>query len=272
MKIFSILILFNLIVTASALAVELAKVNDRVISKEEFDKAFKENSKYFQYKTPNRKTVLDDLIKREVGILEAKKLGIDKDPIVADRIQSVIYQSFIEKKLSTKFDSIQVSENEVDSFYKKYPEIRTSHVFVQVRFDANDSQQKSAFEKIKRLQSGLNDAIKSGKTFAEFAHANSEGVAAATGGDIDYQSKDKLDPAYYAAAIKLSVGGISDIVRSQFGYHIIKLTAVRDIKDIDRGHYKRLVYDEKRAQIFDEFMNDLRKKYKISINSNLLKE
>ena len=255
-------------------ATELAKINTDTITLEEFNSKYKENMKFFRYKTPTKKNVLEDMIKRDLGIQEARRLGLDKDPEVIERINTVLYHSLLDKKLATQFDTIQISNEEIEEYYKNNPEIRTSHVFVQVRFDATPAQEKVALEKMKKLQGVLNDALKSGKhTFAEIAHTYSEGVAAAAGGDIDYQTKDKLDPAYYAAAVALKkAGNISPIVRSQFGYHIIKLTGTKEFKDVDRGQYKRIIFDEKRAKIFDAYMDDLKKKAKVSVRYDLLKE
>lgn len=252
---------------------ELAKINSTVITLEEFNNKYKENMKFFRYRIPTKKNVLEDMIRRDLAVQEARKLGLDKDPEVIDRINTVLYHSLLDKKLSSKFDTIQISDEEIKNFYKDNPELRTSHIFVQVRVDASEAQEKAALAKIKRIQGALNEGTKSGKvTFAEIARTQSEGVAAATGGDIDYQTKDKLDPAYYHAATKLKVGGVSDIVRSQFGYHIIKLTALKEYKDIDKGLYKRLIFDEKRTKIFEAYMDDLKKSSKVTVNYDLIKE
>jgi peptidyl-prolyl cis-trans isomerase C len=252
---------------------ELAKINSTVITLEEFNNKYKENMKFFRYRVPTKKNVLEDMIRRDLAVQEARKMGLDRDPEVIDRINTVLYHSLLDKKLSSKFDSIQITDEEIKAFYKDNPEIRTSHIFVQVRYDASDAQEKAALTKIKRIQTSLNEALKGGKgTFAEIARTQSEGIAAATGGDIDYQTKDKLDPAYYQAATKLKVGGVSDVVRSQFGYHIIKLTALKDYKDVDKGQYKRLIFDEKRSKIFEAYMDDLKKTSKVSVNYELIKE
>ena len=139
-----------------------------------------------------------------------------------------------------------------------------------MRFDATPAQVKQALEKLKKVEVILK---KGGKSFAEVARTYSEGVAAASGGDIDYQTKDKLDPVYYQTAVGLkSVGNVSPIVRTQFGYHIIKLTSVKEFKDVNKGTYKRIIFDEKRAQIFDEYMDTLKKTNTVTVNYGLLKE
>ena len=251
-------------------ATELARVNTSVITLEEFNKKYRENLKFFQFKAPTKKGVLDDLIKRELGIQEAKKMGLDKDPEVVDRMNTVLYHALLDKKLNKDFESIKTSDSDAQDFYDKNPEIRTSHVFVGVASNATPQQQKEALDKIQKI---YNEQIKPGKaSFAETAIKFSEGTAAPMGGDIDYQFKDKLDPAYYEAARKLKVGQVSGVVRTQFGYHIIKLTSVRPWSEVDRGQVKRMLFDDKRNQIFEKYMDQLRAQSKVNVKNDLIRE
>ena len=255
-----------------AAATELARINGAVITLEDFNKKYRENLKFYnQWKAPTKNGVLDDLIKRELGVQEAKHLGLDKDPEVVDRVNTVLYHALLEKKLSKEVEAIHIADEEAKDFYSKNPELRTSHIFVQVRPDATREQDKKAFDKIKRIQ---DEYLRDGKmSFAEVAQRFSEGVAAPMGGDIDYQTRDKLDPTFYKTAVELKTPGrVSGIVRSQFGYHIIKLTAVRPWEEVDKAQVKRLLFDERRAQIFERYMVQLKGQSKISVKSELLKE
>lgn len=259
-----------LAVTALEAATELARINNRVISLEEFNKRYQENLKFFQHRAPTKAAVLDDVIKRELGIQEAKRQGVDKDPEVIDRMNTVLFNALLEKQLGKEVEKIFVSDDEARSFYDKNPEVRTSHIFIGVAPGATKAQEKEALERIQSIQK---DYLRPGKmSFAEVAQRHSEGVAAAMGGDIDYQGKDKLDPAYYEAALRLKTPGqVSGVVRSQFGYHLIKLTAVRPWGDVDKAAIKRLVFEEKRAQLFDAYMKKLRSQAKVAIRSELLR-
>jgi parvulin-like peptidyl-prolyl isomerase len=249
-------------------ATELARVNGTVISLEDFNKRYQESLKYFQFKAPSKKNVLDEIIKRELGIQEAKRAGLDKDPEVIDRMNTVLYQSFLDKKLSKQFDALQVTDSEARDYYAKNPEIRTSHIFIAVRPDASKEDAQKAYEKIKEIQSKY---LAPGKmSFAEVAQKYSEGVAAPNGGDVDFQTKDKLDPSYYAAALKLGMNQTSGIVRSQFGYHIIKLTGKKSWDEVDRPAVKREAIDAQRQQIFDRYMAQLRSANKVVVHAELL--
>ncbi len=252
-------------------ATELARINSTVITLEDFTKKYKENLKFFQLKAPSKKNVLEDLIKRELAIQEAKKINLDKDPEVKERMNTVLYHALLTKKLEKEFEAIHISDDEAKTFYSKNLEIRTSHIFVPLKPDANSNEAASALEKIKKIQDQYLNKEKMG--FAEVAQRWSDGAAAPMGGDIDYQTKEKLDPAYYAAAVALaSPGNVSGVVKSQFGYHIIKLTAVRSWDDVDKAHIKRIILDEKRGHIFERYIGELRKSAKVSVNAELIKE
>lgn len=255
---------------AAFAATELAKVNKSVITLEDFSRKYKENLRFFQFKAPTKEGILDDLVKRELGIQEAKSEGLDKDPDVVDRMNTVLYHSLVEKKLSKEFEKIHITDDEAQKYYGSNPEIRTSHIFVAIRPDASAEDVKAADKKIKEIE----EKIKEGKmSFAEVAQRHSEGVAAPMGGDIDYQTKDKLDPTYYKTAIDLkSPGKVSKIVRTQFGLHIIKLTAVRSWEDADKAQVKRQLFDQRRADVFEKYMEGLKKKAQITLHKELLKD
>jgi parvulin-like peptidyl-prolyl isomerase len=259
---YSGLIVFSLLMSVSPAhaATELARINNTVITLEDFNKKYKENVQFFQYKQPTKKLLLDNIVKRELGIQEAKRLGLDKDPEVLERLNTVLYNALLEKKLSKEVESIHISDDEAQSFYNTNPEVRTSHIFVALRPNATQDEQKKALEKIKRIyDSNFANGKGANVSFAEVAQRFSEGPAAAAGGDLDYQTRDRLDPAYYAAAIKLGTPGkISDIVRSQFGYHIIKLTAIHTWDETDKAAIKRMVFEEQRAKVFEKYMASLR--------------
>jgi parvulin-like peptidyl-prolyl isomerase len=93
------------------------------------------------------------------------------------------------------------------------------------------------------------------------------------GGDLDYRMKDRLDPAFFKAAVKLGkVGDIAGPVRTPFGLHLVRLTGKRSWLEADRARVKRLILEERRQELVTRFLNDLRQKAKVSTNEKALKE
>lgn len=251
-------------------ATELAKINQSVITLEEFNKKYNENLKFFQLKQPTKAAVLDEMIKRELAIQEAKKQGLHQKAEVKERMDTVLYYALLEHNLTTEYEKISVSDEEAKAYYDKNPELRTSHIFVAVAPNATEAEQKAALERIQRVNA---EHVLPGKmSFAEIAQRFSDGPAAAVGGDIDYQSKERVDPTYYETAKNLGTPGkISGIIRSRFGYHIIKLTAVRPWEEQDKAQVKRAVFDEQRSIIFERYMGKLREHAHVVDHKELLK-
>jgi len=241
-------------------------VADSVITESDLERQFEQNKAFFGMNIPSKKRVLQDLIRKELGVQEARARGLYKKRAVKDRIDDVLFQAFINDALSETFNKIIVQDNEAANYYKKNPEIRTSHIFVPLKLDASAKESETAKEKILDI---YNRHIK-GKTnidFVALAQKYSTGSSAPLGGDIDYQTVDKLDPAYYQAAIKLSgPGAISGVVKTQLGYHIIKLTALKGWDAVDQSKIKRLVFERKKRDAYENYMDKLKKKYKVSIN------
>ena len=252
-------------------ATELARVGNTVITLEDFNKKYQDNLKFFQFKVPSKKAVLDDLVKRETGIQAAKREGLDRDPEIADRMNTVLYHAYLDKKLSKEFEAIKVSDDEAKAHYLKNPEIRTSQILIGLSPNAKPDEVTRARDKV---QSIYDQDVKDGKmTFAEAAQRFSEAPSAPMGGDIDYQTRDKLDPAYYEAALALRTPGrTSGIVRTALGFNIIKLTAIRAWEDADKALAKRTLFEEKRNQIFENFINRLKAQNRTVVHTELLKE
>lgn len=247
----------------------VANINGKELSKEDFDRRYKENIQIFKFTPPTKANVLNDIISFELTVQEAKRIGLDKNPSVQERMNQALYQSMIEQQLSDKFKkAVEVSDKEAKDFCRRNPAVRTSHVYVALRPAALKSEEDAAIKKIKEAQAAINGGMKFEQAVAKF----SEGFATTTNGDVGYQTKVDLDPTYYAEARKLSVGSVSNIVRSQLGLHIIKLTGIQECTNINIPEWQRMVFDERRAKIVEEYFAGLRSKAKITVNKDLIKE
>lgn len=254
---------------AAFAAVELARVNGKVITLEEFNKKYQALLPLYQAKTPSRQTVLEDLIKREVGVQEARRLKLDQDPEVQDEVNAVLYQALLKKQLTKDLEKIQITDTDARASYTKSPDIRTSHIFVAVAPGATKEEESIALKTLKDIQTR---ELSAGKSFSEVAQKFSEGIAAPMGGDIDYQSKAQLDPTYYNTALALRTPGkVSGIVRSQFGYHIIKLTAIRPWNEVDPAVVKQEIFNSRKQNVFDRYISGLRSKAQIQVKNDLVK-
>lgn len=252
---------------ATSQAQVLAKVGNREITKKEFEEKYA-LLKEQMLEVPDKKTLLDDMISFEVGVQEAQRRGLDKDPIIQDRMMQELYKGFVERELAPKTSKISVSEAELKAYYARYPEIRVSHIMIEVRPDAKPEQRKEArrraqeiYEAVKKSQRKFEDLV---KIYSDDMMSNKNG------GDIGWQTRLTHYPTLYRAAIQLKVGEISPLVDTPYGLFIIKLTGRRSYSEADRAMLRLAVQEEKKKKLFDQFIGSLRSKYKIQVNSKAL--
>jgi peptidyl-prolyl cis-trans isomerase D len=127
---------------------------------------------------------------------------------------------------------VSVSDADILSYYeqnkKSYAtdeQRRASHILISVKKDASDAELKTAKVKAENLLAQLR---KNPELFAKLAKENSQDPGSAErGGDLDFFTKGAMVKQFEDAAYKLKQGEISDLVQSDFGFHIIQLTAVK---------------------------------------------
>jgi len=259
---------FQVFSVSAHASVEVARVNNQPITLEQVNTLITEQS-HSGAPALSKKAAVDELVKREAAIQEAKKLKLDQDPAVAEKIDNVLFYALLEKKLGSDFERITLSDSQAKGWYNSHPEIRTSHIFIALPQNASADEVQKATAKLNQLAS----QIRSGKmSFAEAAQKNSEDPSAAMGGDMDYRMKDRLDPSYYQAALKLGrVGDMTGVVRTAFGVHLIRLTGKHSWAEVDHTRVKRIVLEEKRQEIVSRYLSGLRQKAKVSINESALR-
>jgi peptidyl-prolyl cis-trans isomerase D len=140
--------------------------------------------------------------------------------------------------------STVVPEADIERFYNDNfqqfstpDEIRASHILLRT-----EGKDEAA---VRALAENLLKEARGGADFAQLATKYSEDTGSAPrGGDLDFFRRGQMVPAFEEAAFALEAGGISEIVRSDFGFHIIKLT--------DRRAGETTSLDEVRPQIIDQ--------------------
>lgn len=251
----------------SALNEAVAVIGGRKITLQEFEDRYDE-VKRSTFNPPDKTTFLEDLVRYEMGLLEAEKLNIKNDPIVQERIRQEIYKGLIEKALGKEIQAIKISDDEMKAQYKKYPELRTSHILIQFAPDSTDDKKQAA---LKRAQEIYKEVKESKRPFEELVSLYSDDtVTKSRGGDVDWQSNVTVVPNYYKTALSLKKGDVTGPVETPFGYHIIKLTGVRAYKDADKKQLRMGIFDEKRKLLFDQYFSKLKKQYKITKKLALL--
>jgi len=128
--------------------------------------------------------------------------------------------------------SINLPEQDLKTYYEQNvqrlagkEERRASHILINAAKDAPTADRAKAKAKAEELLAAVR---KSPKSFADVARKNSQDPGSATkGGDLDFFAKGAMVKAFEDAAFALKKGDISDVVESEFGFHIIQLTDIK---------------------------------------------
>jgi Parvulin-like peptidyl-prolyl isomerase len=246
----------------------VAQIGNKSITLDEFNKKYNE-VKGATLNPPTKQQFLEDLVRYEVGLQEAAKRKLENDPIVQERVRQETYKALLEKDLGAKVQKIQVSDKEMEAWYKSNPELRTSHILIEFKPGATAAQ---VAEAKKRASEIYEEVKKSKRPFEELVKLYSDDpLSKQIGGDVGWQSRVTLVPAYYDAALAMKVGEIKGLIETQFGFHIIKLTGRRSFENANKRQIRAAVFDEKRRQAFNEYFEKLKKSYTIKTNPAAIK-
>ncbi|HCB17178.1 MAG TPA: peptidylprolyl isomerase [Alteromonas sp.] len=147
---------------------------------------------------------------------------------------------------------VSVSEEEIEqeyqdniALYKTTEERRVSHILIEFGDDKGAAKEKAE---------SLLAEVEQGADFAELAEANSaDTFSAENGGDLDFITAGMMDPSFDEAAFAISnVGETSEVIETEFGYHIIKLTDMKPVETTPLAE----VRDEIEAQLLTDKATD----------------
>jgi peptidyl-prolyl cis-trans isomerase C len=201
-------------------------------------------------------------------LLAERKMTIEQ--VKSDARQDMAISKLIESEISSK---IAVKAEQVADFYAKNPDqfkqgesVRASHILIGVPRDADAAAKAQARAKADQI---LKD-VKAGKDFAALAkeHSSDPG-SAANGGDLGAFQQGQMVGPFNDAAFSLAPGGISDVVETEFGFHIIKVAEKKPGRTIPldevRPQVEQYLEQMNRQQQTDAFVNGLRVKGKVEV-------
>ena len=246
----------------------VATVNGVEIKKNQLMQAFEQNVLFVSDKFVTKEKVLNDIINREIGLKKAKEAKLDQDPIVKTKMEDVLYHAQVSKDMEKKLLAITVSDKEAQEYYAKNKEYRTAHILFRVRATP---QKEEVDEAMKKSMEVYKEVKAKPQSWPELANKYSQSSTAPSAGDLGFLPAIKYAPEYFKAINGKSQGFISPPVRTQFGFHIIKVLGIREWKEVDPALYKKIVYDVKRDKLLEEYFHDARSAAQIKINKEFLK-
>lgn len=246
----------------------VAEVNGKTIKKSTLLSYHKQNLNFVQNnKKITMETSLNDLIDRIIGIDAAKKVNLHKRADVVKKMNDVVYHAFISDELTPKLNKIKITDAQIDNYYKKNPEYKTSQILLRLRTLPSEDDVATALETAVKI---YNEAVKNPKLFPKLAQQYSQTTTATTGGDMGYQPRIRLATEYYESIKGKKPGYVTKPFRTQYGIHVVLVSGEKELKQIDRNMYKKILYDVQRDQILKDYFAQKRKDAKLTINKKEL--
>jgi parvulin-like peptidyl-prolyl isomerase len=181
--------------------------------------------------------------------------------------ETLTMQKYVDEAINKK---VTVAPEELAKYYTAHPDefhhpdiVRSSHILIPIAGDTPDMDAKA-----KERAEALIARIKKGEDFAKVARENSVDASASQGGDIGFAAKEALAPEYADAAFSLPIGGIK-LVKTQYGYHIIKVTekkkeGVSTLEEM-KPQLTEFLKSEKSQAELEKLVTQLRDQAKIEI-------
>jgi peptidyl-prolyl cis-trans isomerase C len=238
-----------------AMAQNLAVVNGKPVPSSRADAMVKQMAAQGQQDTPQlRAMVKEELVNREILMQEADKLGLSSSPEVKAQMEMARQAIIIRALVADYVKKNPVSEAEIKAEYDKFKaqagdkEYHARHILVEKEEDAK----------------AIIDKLKSGAKFEDLAKQSKDPGSAANGGDLDWAPPTAFVKPFSDAMTSLKPGQFTETpVKTQFGYHVIKLEDSRPAKVPTFEEVKPQITESLQQQKLQAYQQELKKKAKI---------
>jgi peptidyl-prolyl cis-trans isomerase C len=241
------------LVSAELLYQEASKLEVKDLEKQVADKAAQNRAKFSSDAEFEKQLKTVDITPKDI-------LDFARKDIV---INNVIDKQYAAKTAVSDADALKFYNDNREKYFKKPESARASHILIGVDEKATPEDRKKAREKAEALLK----KVRTGEDFAALAKSDSTCPSASQGGDLGSFTRGQMVPPFEQAAFALKPGQISDVVETQFGYHIIKLTEKQDASadkfEAVKGKIVEFLKREKTQQGIVELVDKLKASAKI---------
>jgi peptidyl-prolyl cis-trans isomerase C len=254
----------------------LASVNGEEITVNEYNEKLTRLSAFEKARyrgEAGHKEFLNALIRQKLMVQKAKEMELDKDEDVRRKIdvlilevtEKVLVETLVEREVIAK---TVVTDKEAKAYYDEHKDefnekerVRVRHILVATEEEAQKILQE----------------LEAGADFVKLAESKSIDENTATrGGDLGYFERGRMVPEFEQVSFDLQVGEISDIVKTTFGYHIIKLdekqeASVKEFYEISDDIKEKLL-SQKQQEEYRKWLNQLEKEAKLKIDEDFFQK
>lgn len=216
----------------------------------------------------HKKDLIEDMAAEHFLLKEAERQGVNNDKDVEELIQTaqkkIVIAKLVEKEVDRK---ITVTPDEVSQYYDFHKDefmtpliFRASHILVKTEEEAK----------------AVKAALDQGADFEETARQKSVDTTAGRGGDLGYFQKGQFVPEFEEAVMDMKKNEVRGPVKTQFGYHIIRLNdriepRLRDFPSVKKMVEERL-FNERRSKTFKDLIQKLKGNTKVEFDEQALGE
>ena len=193
---------------------------------------------------------------REENLTEAKlRRRIEKDLMV-----SLLIDKEVRARIRVGGEEIRLFFEENRERFKEPEEVELSHILIKAK-EGEVWKEKKGEELLRRLREGAD--------FSLLAREYSQGPTAKRGGRLGFLRRGELSPEFAEAVSGLEVGEVSDLIKMEDGFHIIKLKGRKAARQMELSEVKdiieALIFAEKAEKRYQEWVKELKKEAHIEI-------
>ncbi|MFH1263823.1 MAG: peptidylprolyl isomerase [Pseudomonadota bacterium] len=253
----------------------VARVNDRTISIEEFQRTLARVGSHpgKDFNSPDgRKELLKEMVDAELLVQQGIK---ERLPEKSEELRREIARAYLLEKIGReKYEpSDEESRKVFEAKKNELEKVRASHILIVPEKKGDETSERKAKQRAEEILAMLRKAGAKAD-FDSYARKYSNDPAMKTlGPDLGFFTRDKMVKEFSDAAFALKkIGDLSNVVKTQFGYHVIKLTgSQRGLEEL-RASIQAGIAQEKQKQRADAFLNQLREAAKIELFDDNLKK
>ena len=241
----------------------LATVNGREITERDIQETMsrfpKERQEYL-LSEEGKKQLLEQIVSFELINCYASDNGMDEDEEYKLQLEKLKKEILTQATIKKILSGVTVTDDEVQKYYEANGETYKNEESITAKHILVDSLDKATT---------VLKSIKDGMTFEEAATKYSTCPSKEQGGSLGNFTRGRMVPEFEKAAFELEVGVVSEPVKTQFGYHLIKVESKDEAKikpfDEVKATIKAELLNERQSFKYMQFVEGLKKTYKVEI-------
>lgn len=241
----------------------LASVNGKNITQHDVDMAMtrfpQQNQEYFSSEI-GREQLLEQLISFELLYKFAMDEKLEETEEFKTQLELLKKDLLIQAGVKKVLDAVTISDDEVKKYFEDNKEMFKGQASVKAKHILVDTEEKA---------NEIKEKIDNGLAFEEAAKEFSTCPSSSQGGDLGTFTRGKMVPEFENAAFELEIGKVSEPVKTQFGYHLIKvdekLPEVMKSFDEVKDSLKLNLLGQKQNMEYIKLINDLKQNQKVEI-------